>query len=132
MNPLVELLLAGLLGGSLWQGISSLRQSGWLARKAKAETIAVDAKTPVEVDSIVVQGAEQAVLTMSKALDAANNDNAQLRAENASLRDEARALHLEVAELRKKVDAAEAATAVAKRASEALEERLNRLTRRDH
>lgn len=105
------------------------------ARKTDTETRTMDAKLPAEVDSVVVQGAEQAVITMAKALESANQRIEELVAarvqdalERAADRAEMVRLQARVDELEAKVDLAEAATREARDASRQLSEELRRVT----
>lgn len=105
------------------------------AHKTGAETRGLEAKLPAEVDSVVVQGAEAAVLTMDKALKAAQAriddlEAARQRDAEERARDRKRMAELEaqVDDLRTKVDHAESALKAARQAGEALTAELKRLT----
>ena len=71
MSDLLTLIVTGLLGGGLVGGVASLITGHALARKTNVEAKGLDAKLPAEIDSVVVQGAESAVLTMRSALESA-------------------------------------------------------------
>jgi Na+/phosphate symporter len=104
------------------------------ARKSDVESEGIAAKLPAEVDSVVVQGAEQAVITMAKALEAANQQNAQLLEENERQRvgrieDRQRieALEAKVRELLSQVDRAESALHQAREATGLVSRELEQL-----
>jgi len=109
----VSILLA--LGGGL--GIGTLVTSRSVARKTTAEGNSIDAKLPAEVDSIVVQGAEAAVLTMQAALTSATARIVQLEASAAEDARRIRELETRLDELRRKVEMAEHALEEARQAS---------------
>lgn len=117
-------LVTVLLSGGLGAGVASLITSRALARKTTSETNAIDAKLPAEVDSVVVQGAESAVLTMKAALDSATGRIAQLETERTADAGKIRDLEGKVEQLRRKVTAAEKALAVATEATAALQREL--------
>jgi len=110
--------------------------SGWAThRRSTAEAHGIEAKVPVEVDSIAIQGAGAAVLTMEVALRAAQKQITDLQAarqqdaeERARDRKRMAELEAQVDDLRAKVDHAEAALKAAKDAGESLTAELKRLT----
>lgn len=114
MSDLVTTLVTVLLSGGVFAAIATLITSRAVARKSNSETKAIDAKTPVEVDSIAVQGADMAVLTMSRALESATSRIDQLEREREEDRRRIRDLEDKVEELRGKVETAEAALADAR------------------
>lgn len=82
-----------ILGGGAWAAIAQLRK-GWAdANKTDAETETLQARRGVEVDSVVVQGAEATVLMMRSALERADAEN--IRLTEAAARDRARIEQLE-------------------------------------
>lgn len=127
--PELGALVPLLLGGGLLGAIATLITSRALAGKTRAEAAGVAAKTPAEVDSIVVQGAEAAVLTMRAALDSAVARITQLEAERTADRARMAGLESRLADAEAKVDAAEAALEVARQASAMLREELAAIRR---
>lgn len=125
LNALVPLLL----GGGLLGALATLLTSRAVAGKTRAEAAGVAAKTPAEVDSIVVQGAEAAVLTMRSALESATARIAELEADRARDRQRIADLESRLDELRAKVDRAERALGEARDAGISLRDELASLRR---
>lgn len=96
-------------------------------RKTHVEAKGLEARLPAEIDSVVVQGAEQAVLTMGKALESANLRCEQLEREKAQLIAHLTELETKVATLEGKVAEAETAASAARQAGDALRVELNSL-----
>lgn len=113
---LAELIVTGLLSGSIFAAVATLIASKATARKTNAEAKGLAAKLPAEVDSVVVQGAESAVLTMKAALESATERIAQLEHERESDRKRIAELEGKVNELRRKVERAEDALGDARKA----------------
>ena len=110
-------------------GIGALVVGRATARKTNSEAHQLDAKLPAEIDSITVQGAEAAVLTMRSALESATARIAQLEQERASDRQRIADLESKVEELRRKVEAAERALGDARRAGTELRQELEQFVR---
>jgi uncharacterized coiled-coil protein SlyX len=110
MNPTLIAVLASLGTGTI-AGAVTLWSGRALAGKTRAEQEGIQAKLPAEVDSVVVQGAEQAVITMAKALEAANARSEQEAKDRAEDRIVIESLRRRVRELEAKVDVAEEALA---------------------
>lgn len=123
-RSVLELVITALLSGSIFAAIATLVVSRSTARKNDADAKAVDAKLPAEVDSVVVQGAELAVLTMKTALDSATNRIAQLETERDEDRRRIAELEAKVRRLEAKVTTAERALMDARTAGAALREEL--------
>lgn len=104
MNPLTTLVITGVLGGGLVQGIATLISSRSTAKKLSTERKSIDAKLPAEVDSVIVTGAEQAVLSMSKALEAADRRIAELERREKAAERTIEQLRRDVADLRRRLD----------------------------
>lgn len=104
MNPLTTLVITGVLGGGLVQGIATLISSRSTAKKLATERKSIDAKLPAEVDSVIVTGAEQAVLSMSKALEAADRRIAELERREKAAERTIEQLRRDVADLRRRLD----------------------------
>lgn len=119
-SDLVALIVTGLLSGSLFAALGALVTGRAMARKTHSEGRAIDAKLPAEVDSVVVQGAEAAVLTMQAALNSATGRITQLEAERASDRQVIADLEKRLEQYRRKVEAAERALVSAREAGAAL------------
>lgn len=109
MTPgqIIVTVVVALLGGGLVGGVAALITGRAMARKTASETRALDAKLPAEVDSVVVQGAEAAVLTMKSALDSATARITQLEEERAEDRKRIGELEAKVRRLEERVRAAE-------------------------
>lgn len=120
----IETIVTVLLSGGLFAAIATLVTSKATARKTGAEAHALTAKLPAEVDSVVVQGAESAVLTMKAALDSATERIAQLEAEREADRKRIADLEAKVNQLRRKVERAEEALGDARQAGAALRSEL--------
>lgn len=127
-NPIVIIVVA-LLGGGLVGGVASLITGRAVARKTTSEARAVDAKLPAEVDSVVVQGAEAAVLTMRSALDSATARIAQLEQEREQDRKRIADLEAKVERLQRKVDSAERSLMEARQEGAELREELGAFLR---
>lgn len=128
-NDVVTVVVTTLLGGGIGTGVGALWSGRAVARKTTSEAKALDARVPAEVDSVVVQGAESAVLVMQKALESAQSRIVILEQERD--RDRARIAELErkVEELRDKVSLAEDALGEARRAGQELRADLDDLIR---
>lgn len=118
-----------ILGGGFLGAVATLVTSRAVAGKTRAEAAGVAAKTPAEVDSIVVQGAEAAVLTMRAALESATARIAELEADRARDRQRIADLESRLDELRAKVERAERALGEARDAGLMLREELASLRR---
>lgn len=79
MNEILILVVAALLGGGLWAGVSSFIKSFAENKKLKAEAGNIGAKTPMETESI-------SVATMSVSLKSANDTIKRLETEGESIR----------------------------------------------
>ena len=128
-SDLVTVIVTGLFTGGIGTGIGALIVGRATARKTTSEARQLDAKLPAEVDSVVVQGAEAAVLTMRSALESATNRIAQLEQERAGDRQRIADLEGKVEQLRRKVEAAELALGDARRAGTELREELEQFVR---
>lgn len=128
-GDLVTTVVTGLLAGGLGTGLGALITGRALARKTHSEARAVDAKLPAEVDSVVVQGAEAAVLTMKAALDSATSRIATLEKERDSDRRRILELESKVEALRSMVETAEKALGEARAAGAALRAELEQFVR---
>lgn len=98
MNTLAVAAVTTLLSGGLVGGIASFITGRATYRKVESETAALDQRLPFEVDSVIVAGAEQAVLTMDKALQAADKRIAALEAQRDRDRQEVDTLRRHVDE----------------------------------
>lgn len=121
---IITTLVTTLLAGGLGTGIGALVTGRANARKTTTEAKAIDAKLPAEVDSVVVQGAEAAVLTMRSALESATNRIAQLEQEREGDRKRIAELEAKVEDLRRKVETAERALGDARLAGQELRREL--------
>ena len=129
MRDLLPVVVTGLLSGGIFGAIGALISSRAVSRKTNAEAQGLAAKLPAEVDSVVVQGAEAAVLTMKAALDSATGRIAQLEAERDADRQRIADLEAKVKRLEGKVNAAERALASAREEGAALREELGAFIR---
>lgn len=128
-SGLLQLIITGILSGSVVGAAATLITSRAVARKTGVEARALDAKLPAEVDSVVVQGAEAAVLTMKAALDSASTRLAQVERERDEDRKRIAELEAKVRKLEAKVNAAERALGDARQAGAALREELESFIR---
>ena len=124
MRDLLPILVTGLLSGGIFAAVASLVTSRAVSAKTRTEAQGLAAKLPAEVDSVVVQGAEAAVLTMKAALDSATGRIAQLEAERDNDRQRIADLEAKVKRLEGKVQAAERALGDARTAGAALRAEL--------
>lgn len=131
MSETLTYVVSGALGGGLIGALASLVTSRALARKTHAETSAITAKVPAEVDSVVVQGAELAVLTMKSALDSATARIAALEEERDDDRRRIAALEAKVRNLEGKFQRAEKALGEARNDALTLRHELEAYAR-DH
>jgi nucleotide-binding universal stress UspA family protein len=129
MSPVILAAVVGVLGGGLAGGIGSLLTGRALVRKAASEAKAIDAKLPAEVDSVVVAGAEAAVLVMDKALTSATLRIAQLEEEAEAHRQRIRDLELKVGDLEVKATKAETAAREAREQGRELRQQLQAMVR---
>lgn len=129
MGDLLAVIVTGLLSGGLGVGIGTLIKARSEARSLDSTAKAIDAKLPVEVDSIAIQGAESAVLTMRSALESASARIAELEQDRAEDRKRIEALERKVEELRRKVELAEAALGDAREAGTQLRRELEQFSR---
>lgn len=128
-TQLIYGIVTVVLSGGLGAGVASLITSRAMARKTKSETNAIDAKLPAEVDSVVVQGAEHAVLTMDAALKSAQARISQLEQERAGDRARITELEAKVDRLQGKVEQAERAVRAARTEGAELRAELDALVR---
>lgn len=120
MREVATLAFLAILSGGLFGALASIVRERAGAKKAHAETDAIESKLPAEVDSIAVQGAQTAVLAMREALDAAteriatlertcDEDRARFKAERDTDRERIRELEMRVAIADRKARQAQAA-----------------------
>lgn len=138
-GSLATVAVSSLLSGGLFAAVASFVTGRSLARKTAAETKGINARLPAEVDSVVVAGAETAVLTMQRALESAVGRIADLELERdhdreliEKQRGDIERLRGEVRELRTKAAHAERAAAAARKAGEELGARLEAMVRDQH
>lgn len=124
MNPVVTALVSGVVGGGLFGGIGSFLVNRSIAHKTAHETRAADLKLPAEMDSLTVQGAEQAVLTMKAALESAAGRITQLEAERASDRQRIVDLEAKVRDLQRQVESANRSVTEAHRRGQEIQAEL--------
>jgi septal ring factor EnvC (AmiA/AmiB activator) len=129
MPDFLTLVVTVVLSGGLAGGAASLITGRAMARKTTAEAKSLAAKLPAEVDSVVVQGAEQAVLTMSRALESATTRIGQLEQERADDAERIKKLERDLEALRRKVGTAERALQVATAATASLQAELSEFVR---
>jgi len=129
----LPLLVTAILGGGMGAGIATLIKARSEARSLDAGAKAVEAKLPAEVDSVVVQGAEAAVLTMRSALEGAQARITELEEDRAADRERIAELESKVRQLEAKVRRAEEALTEARDAGASLRKELAEFARdRDH
>lgn len=128
-SDLVTVIVTGLLTGGIGTGVGALIVGRATARKTNSEAKQLEAKLPAEVDSLVVQGAEAAVLTMRSALESATARIAQLEQERAGDRERIADLEAKVEQLRRKVETAERALGEARQAGADLRAELESFVR---
>lgn len=119
-GDVVSLVITGLLSGGLAAAAASLITARANAKNTAAATKALETRLPVEVDSVIVQGAESAVLTMRSALESATKRIAELEADREADRRKIAELERRVEDLRLKVEIANEAVSAAQAASSAL------------
>lgn len=124
LTELAKLLIVGVTGGGIFKALESLRTGRAIARKTVTEAEGLDAKLPAEVDSLVVQGAETAVLTMRSALESAQSRIAELEQDRAADRQRITELEGKVRELEGKFRRAEEALSEARTDALALRREL--------
>jgi chromosome segregation ATPase len=129
-------IVLAILGGGLLMGAASLVTARTLAYKTKAETDIAEGKAPVERDSIAVQGAEQAVLTMQRSMEAAEKRAEKAESRISTLereREEDRAtierLQAQLREVSLQAEHAEQAAAAAREQATALQNQLDEMQR---
>lgn len=129
LRDLAVLAVTGLMGGGLIRGVAELINGRSLARKTDTEAHTLAAKLPAEIDSVVVQGAESAVLTMKSALESAERRIGDLEADRANDRKRIAELEEKVKDLEAKVQRAEAALGEARDAGANLRRELENFAR---
>jgi septal ring factor EnvC (AmiA/AmiB activator) len=133
VRDVIILVVSGITGGGIFTAIASLITGRAIARKTNVEGEVLVAKLPAEVDSVVVQGAEQAVLTMRSALESATLRITELEEDRADDRRRIAELENKVRELEAKVRRAEEALTEARDAGASLRRELAEFSRdRDH
>lgn len=129
MNELITIVVTGLLSGGMGAGVATLIKARAEARGSDATTTSTLTKLPAEVDSVVVQGAEAAVLTMRAALESASQRIGELEQDRRDDRARIDQLERKVEELRAKVEAAERALGDAREAGAELRRELTAFAR---
>lgn len=119
-----DVVISGVLSGGIVAAVATLWTARTNAHKTNADVDALMAKLPVEVDSISVQGAEAAVLTMKAALESARSHIVQLEKDRESDRLRIAQLERRVDELQDRVKAASRALWIAHTDSEAIRAEL--------
>lgn len=115
-----DVVISGILSGGIVAAIATLWTARTNAHRSNADVDALLAKLPVEVDSISVQGAEAAVLTMKAALDSARAHIMQLEKDREADRQRIAQLEQRVDELQERVKAASRALRIAHTDSESI------------
>jgi chromosome segregation ATPase len=131
VSPLLVVGITGVLGGGMFGGIASLISSRATAKNFTAQQKAIDVKLPAEVDSVVVSGAEQAVLSMGRALDAAERRIAELERREIEAERIIAELRRELATLRVQIDDCNTALDQAEAKVTALSARLSAIDHTD-
>lgn len=129
VRELLPIAVTAILGGGMGAGLATLVKARSDSRNTDATTKAIEQKLPAEVDSVVVQGAEAAVLTMRSALEGAQARITELEEDRAADRKRIAELEEKVEELRRKVDKAERALGEAREAGTALRRELEEFAR---
>lgn len=124
MSLVIAVVTAALGGGTL-TGLAALIQARAAARKLRSEQEVLGTKVPVEVDNVIVSGAERAVLTMERALEAAERRIGELERRERDAEETIDALRRELRELRTEVDECHRALRRAQDKVETLSRRLN-------
>jgi predicted RNase H-like nuclease (RuvC/YqgF family) len=91
-------LVSAILSGTGVGAITAWTTGRSTARKIGSEAKAIDSKTPVEVDSIAIQGAESAVRMLQQTNETLISENDRLNKENERLRTELARLEVKVHE----------------------------------
>lgn len=125
-------VVTGILSAGTAASAATVFTSRANARKANAEAEGLDARRPAEVDTIVVKGAEAAVLTMQMTLEATAARLVTVTGERDAALAEVTTLRNEVADLRQKVWDATRATAVAQAAADLLGDRVEQFLTAHH
>lgn len=120
----VQTIVVTLLGVSPVAALVSLLTVRTTNRKSRAEAAAIEGKTPAEIDSIAVQGAQTAVLAMNEALRAAQTRIAELERLRGEDRERIRDLEDRVARAYAKAETAETAAAEARSETSTLRSEL--------
>lgn len=133
VRELLPIAVTAILGGGLGAGVATLIKARSESRNTDATTKALEQKLPAEVDSVVVQGAEAAVLTMRSALESATQRINELEQDRAADRKRIGELEQKVRDLETKVHRAEQALTEARDAGASLRLELAEFARdRDH
>lgn len=99
------------IGGGSW--VTTIMQGRSTARRIDAETTAINARTPAEVDSVALQGAESAVRVLQQANETLVNNAQRLEVENARLRSQLEQMELKLEQAKARATAAENALSAA-------------------
>lgn len=136
MSDWLTLLVSVILSVGGGAGIASLVTARSIRARNEAETQILREKAPVEVDSIAVQGAEQAVLTMQRSMAAAEKRAERAERRISTLeqeRDEDRRtierLQTQLREVSLQAEHAEQAASAARQQASSLQEQLGELQR---
>lgn len=128
-DNLLASIVVGILSGGLVAGAGTFLTGRALMRKAVSESSAIDAKTPLEVDNIVVAGAEQAVLLMDRALQSAKTRIDQLEQRETVYLERIVALEAQVGRLEEKANTAERIAGEARQQAAELRGQLQAMVR---
>lgn len=109
-------LVSAILGTGIGSSVTSVLQGRSTARKMDAETMALGARTPAEVDSIALQGAESAVRVLQQTNETLVSENTRLFTENGRLRSQLEQMEGRLEQMRHRAETAERALATASEA----------------
>lgn len=119
-QQLLTFLVSAVLSVGFGAAITTAITSRSAAKKIQVEAKALEQKTPGEIDSIAVQGAERAVLMLQATNQTLVSENERLFRENTRLHAVIAELEVKVETYRQSMEAAENALATARREYEVL------------
>lgn len=131
MNAALVALISVVLGGGLFTGVGALLRALATARNLRAAQEVAGVKLPSEVDSVIVSGAEKAVLTMQHALEAAERRIAELERREEEAERIIGELRHELTDLRGQIDTCHRQLEQAQSRVTALSERLSAIDHTD-
>lgn len=127
-NTLIVLGTLATIGASAGGAIASIVTSKYTNRKLVTESNVAERKLPAEVDTIIAQAADTAVLAMDKVIKTQDARLTDMEAEREAMKLRMKELEAEVRTLRRQVEAAEKSLDLARKSGEELSTKLAQIS----